>query len=588
LPLWSRDLAALATCPLPLGPDQEQRAALRDDAAKARERALTEARDLAEEAAALEDEISRLSRGEAVPTPDAVKAAREIRDRVWRRLRRAHEGGPAVSAPAASADEREKLPPGPLPELFEQLRDAADRLADRRADEAQRVSDFLAAGARLALLAERREKAALRRAECEHALEAAEAGWQALWAPAGLVPGTKAAMSEWRRARERVLALAAAEAELRAKAYELSSRRDRARLRLAPLLAGPAEPETLTALLLRAETDCAAREARQKQYEALSQAFADHEEQLPALDLVMQRAADELAEWQQAWASAAAALGLPEDATIDLGLSALAAWDRIAETAPAWRTDERRITDMQASIAGFEERVHAVEASLGEPSADEPPIVIAARLARRLTAARSAAEKSLLLERRIAGHEEAERNAIRNRNDAEAELESLRRIAGAADDAMLEQAIARARTRDALRERIAGLEEGLLKQGDGMSEATLSAEATAADPDAAKARIDEIEAELSDLNDRREQLSAERTAGAAALAAMHQGHDAAAKAQDAENALADAGTAAERYVRLHIARVLLRAGIDRFRKEQQGPFLRAAGAHFAALTGARY
>jgi uncharacterized protein YhaN len=69
---------------------------------------------------------------------------------------------------------------------------------------------------------------------------------------------------------------------------------------------------------------------------------------------------------------------------------------------------------------------------------------------------------------------------------------------------------------------------------------------------------------------------------------MRDGGDAATKAQEAEDALAEARAAAERYARLHLARVLLRSGIDRFRREQQGPLLRAAGAHFALLTGGRY
>jgi chromosome segregation protein len=45
---------------------------------------------------------------------------------------------------------------------------------------------------------------------------------------------------------------------------------------------------------------------------------------------------------------------------------------------------------------------------------------------------------------------------------------------------------------------------------------------------------------------------------------------------------------AERYARLHVARILLRSGIDRFRREQQEPLLRGAGRHFALLTGGRY
>jgi uncharacterized protein YhaN len=69
---------------------------------------------------------------------------------------------------------------------------------------------------------------------------------------------------------------------------------------------------------------------------------------------------------------------------------------------------------------------------------------------------------------------------------------------------------------------------------------------------------------------------------------MRAGHDAAAKAQEAQDALAEARACAERYARLHVARVLLKSGIDRFRRDEQGPLLRAAGAHFALLTRGRY
>jgi uncharacterized protein YhaN len=41
-------------------------------------------------------------------------------------------------------------------------------------------------------------------------------------------------------------------------------------------------------------------------------------------------------------------------------------------------------------------------------------------------------------------------------------------------------------------------------------------------------------------------------------------------------------------VRLRLAQTLLRAGIDRFRRQQQGPLLGRAGALFARLTEDRY
>ena len=164
----------------------------------------------------------------------------------------------------------------------------------------------------------------------------------------------------------------------------------------------------------------------------------------------------------------------------------------------------------------------------------------------------------------------------------------LRELAGAADDPALERAIERARQRDALVADIAKLEEGLLGQGDGMPEEALRAEAASVEPDAVVARLAEIEAARADLAQRREELSAQRTRAEGVLATMRDGHDAASKAQEAQDALADARAAAERFARLRVAAVLLRAGIDRFRKEQQGPLLRTAGAHFALLTDGRY
>jgi uncharacterized protein YhaN len=73
-----------------------------------------------------------------------------------------------------------------------------------------------------------------------------------------------------------------------------------------------------------------------------------------------------------------------------------------------------------------------------------------------------------------------------------------------------------------------------------------------------------------------------------ALAAMEQGHDAAGAAQDMETALADIDDIAGRYVTVRLAHVLLRAGIERFRRQQQDPLLSRAGQIFTRLTEGRY
>jgi chromosome segregation protein len=235
--------------------------------------------------------------------------------------------------------------------------------------------------------------------------------------------------------------------------------------------------------------------------------------------------------------------------------------------------------------------LHAADIHLDSPLAGllrARAELTAARLARRLADARKAADDAAELTSRIGKHETSAANAGRRLRAAEEVLATLRTLVGAADDAELEQAIERGRQRDAAAGEITRIRQAISAQGDGRTEDALRAEVAGVDADVVVARIDEIARELTMLGERRESLSAERTRAEAKLAEMRNGWDAAAKAQEAEDALADALGAAERYARLHVARTLLRYGIDRFRSEQQGPMLRAAGAHFALLTGGRY
>ena len=213
--------------------------------------------------------------------------------------------------------------------------------------------------------------------------------------------------------------------------------------------------------------------------------------------------------------------------------------------------------------------------------------MVAAAFARRHADARKAAGDAAELTKRIATHEAATIDATRRLQAAELELDALRKTAGTEDDSELEQAIGRARDRDKVAEAIAQLGATLLGQGDGYSEIALRDEAVCIDSDTAVARLAEIDRQLAALGERREQLSADRTKADATLAAMRDGRDAASKVQEAEDALTDALAHAERYARLHVARTLLRAGINRFRRDEQGPLLRTVDAYFALLTEGR-
>jgi uncharacterized protein YhaN len=583
LPLWRGGLKSLLTCTLPLE-TETQAIGARLEAARER---LAAARDqvggLTTEIAELENEVSRFTRGETVPTRDAVAIARAKRDQVWRAIRRAQEGGAA-----ADHEDSDALPAGHLPDVFETLRDQADRLADRRADEAQRVADFQIATEHLDRARARRTAAADALLRAEAAAADAEEAWRTLWAPTGLEPLAPAAMTEWRRNRADIVRRADDAAIARRQRDDIAARREMARSALAEHLPDGPPQDTLGAMLLRAETACAADEARLTEHKQRKIAVRNAEARLRELRQSLDAAVAAMEVWRRDWSKALAPLSLADDASIDVAEAALESWARIAEAGPVWRTEEHRIAAMSDTVFAYTRDIRAVVARLGEAAGDDPAPVIAARLGRRLVEARKAASEADDLSTRIAGHQRATTDAANILAAVDVELEALRRLADAADDPALQQAIERAQQRDATAATIADTERSLATHSDGIAEAALRAEAAQTDFDALVGRLAQIETQQATLGERREVLSAQRTRAETALAELRKGHDAAASAQRAENALAAARDAAERYARLHVARVLLQSGIERFRKEQQGPLLRAAGAHFALLTAGRY
>lgn len=574
LPLWAGDMAALVACPVPLAADCETMAARMGEAEAGLLAARADAQAMARETREIEDSLSRLASGETMPTRDAVASARAAREQAWQGIRHAHQHD-AEAAPA-------------LADAFERLRDAADQLADRRADEAQRVAEFLAAQARLGLLHTRQDAIAAALLQAEAAASDAASAWTALWAPTSLRPAAPAAMAEWRRARAEVLRLAETETRARAKHAGIDAALDAARVALTPFVPPAATPETLAAMLLRAETACGLDEAAMAAHRERLAALVREREQLPALAAAMDRADAALLDWRSAWSAAVPALGLAAEASVAVAGNAVAAWARIAEVAPAWREDERRLIDMTACIERHECAARALSRRLGETASEAAAPLVAARLARRLATAREAAIEATNLAARVVEHEAAIADTAARLRETEADLAAMRRFAAVADDDELQAAIARADVRDVAAAAIRAHGDALLAHGDGHAEDALRAEALAVDAASLPARVAEIAAEQAALGVERERLSAARTTVEAELAAMRAGRNAAGRAQEAADALAAARGHAEGYARLHVARELLRAGIERFREQQQGPLLRAAGAHFTRLTAGRY
>ncbi len=258
-----------------------------------------------------------------------------------------------------------------LPEAYPGLVEAADRLADRRAAEQERVvavEQRRAATIRQQVLRDGDERL---RTEALARLTDTRATWQALWQQAGIAAGDPASMREWLHKRASVLAA-------HRRLQDDERKRDAVRVRHAAGLAAleaalPAEAvgTTLAARVLTADSVCRRREKQADRLVKTREALEAATEESAKAARVAARLETDLAAWRTTWAAAVRSLSLPADASPDLGTVALGLWDAIDKAGRQRRDAMDRVGEMTAAIDRFGAAtavvVRQVAAELAEP-----------------------------------------------------------------------------------------------------------------------------------------------------------------------------------------------------------------------------
>jgi uncharacterized protein YhaN len=554
-----------------------------------RERELQRRLEAAEEDLARKRGVfERFVRDKGGITGEQLTEARRYRDMLWDLVRRRYILGTPVPEEARKqfADELEDLAAS-----FEPALHSADAMADQRFENA-------AALGRLTELARGIEEqeadlAALRRRQAVLAEEGGRlrAEWLALWAATPLEPLGPDAMLQWLDVRgELVQALEGRDAALARQAAQQAEASEGRELLLGGLaaqgIAGTElEADTLPMLLERAVDRLQDGERLAGERSSAERALRDAEEELERRRRERAESEGAWSRWQDRWHRALTDLGLSPDADPQEVARQADTIDELRDLAQrinALRYD--RIGKIQADITDF---ARVVDAFVNEVTPD--------------LAGRTADEAVAEIERRLAEAQEIhklrqDRQAAIGKLETEtAELEALlgaarqaidrlRSAAGVETVEELPRAIDRS---DALRRLQAELDatlRALEQDGDGLAVSELERECAGADVDQIAARQETLRKQRDDLRERRDVAVENRSTARAAFEAIG-GDDVAARAAAArQEALADLGAVAERYVRVRSSAVLLKWAIDRYRREKQAPLLGRAGQIFATLT----
>lgn len=582
LPLWSgRDEIALAAAPVPdaasVARFDAALVAAKDEANRAGE----EVRRLTDEIADVEEEIVTLKQGEEVPTRAVVEDARERRDDSWMHIRAKHID--CVGSAQA-----------PSPEAYEELVRAADRLVDRREDDAARVAGYEAAVGRFDRLRQALLKAISGNESAETKLAAIAAEWRALWEPCGLAPLPPREMVAWLSRRAETLALANAREDAAIARDRIAATIEEhvAALRAALIahggVADAAEPDasaSLRALVECARSTLASIDQARSDRMALVKARDDQKRLGVRHQSAAKEAEDALTAWRKAWARALSALALDPSLLPAAAEAALGEWTEIERVSAGWAQLKHRIDRLEEDDEQFRSDVADLLTVAGAADLEDIDALDAVPvLNERLRAAEADALRRADADKRLVAAREHSREAGEQATEARSQLEALRRAAGCATVLDLGAVVARSTRKANVRRDLEELKGRLAAGGDGFDRAHLEAEIEGVDPDRLEAEIVDIGQETQRLQEAMSTMGAELKGAADQLAALSAGRGAADAAEDAQGAVADLKEATIRWARLRIAAVMLRRGVDRYREEQQAPLLARASELFRALT----
>jgi uncharacterized protein YhaN len=536
---------------------------------------------------ALQDASLRLDairRAGTVPTETELDAVRSDRDQVWQLLRRQWIDGADVSAEARQLDAE-----GVLPDVFEDRLAQADELSDRLRREADRVH---------AMASLRATQDAMHRqaADIDQQLETCAAkksridmDWQALWAQCQIQPLTPREMRTWiddlEKLRDRVEQLNLHHQKIGEQERIRETHIQMLTQHLTALGQVSSNSDTLEAVLQECEAVAQQLDENAQKRDALNEGIKALETDLVALTAESRSAKKKFEVWKTQWREWMKRFGLHGDtAPSEVAEFIEKVRELFANQSEAEKL-QIRIKAIDNDAESFRSQVVSMVANVAPEltggSVDDAVI----RLNSLLSDNRSRLTRRQQIEEQI---EQARQEIQESKSTIQAmtdRLDSLCVEARCDRHADLEEAERSAAQRVRIEASIDSIEHEILETGEGATVAELEVEAEGNDPDALPGRIQELSSTIDDeLEPKRTDLAEAKGREEKELELMDGSDHVALLADRAQALLARIRSDAEHYVRVRLAGRILRDEIERYRKENQGPLVRRASDHFAALT----
>jgi len=580
VPGWTGTAEELRAVPLPPEADFERLDAARIAAVTAAEAARSLRVKLAEEDGNARASLAALREHE-LPDTASVLAARAERDRGMRLvLARAYGVPPSATEEAVFAKDE------PMPLAYERHVREADKLADRRTAELERVQESERLSRAIEALAEPLRQAASDEDEAFNKLSAAEGDWAQAVAPLDLGPSTTIGELRQACAARRMLVDALAKSEVAGETQAALTRRHLAWAgRLAASLGIALAP--LGSLLATADQRVSAAQKSERAATKRQAILEGARRAVPEATNTLDEAVAAMDRWRDGWAGLLKRLRRPPG-EFPVAVAA------VLETVSALEAHHRdglslakRVGDMQADLDRFAVAVSVLAQEVGQAEGASAAEAARGLIARAAVA--STAEAAWGQARQTMGTTaEAEETARGELRDARAKLDAVIASCGAEDAEGAEARIVASRAHADQVARRDAARANLLDHGDGFSVAALRIEADAVSVEEMVARRQAAEDSATFAQSRAEEASVALNSMQAALNQASASTEAIEARADYEAAIAAFERLLEDQLVLHLASTMLGNAMREVEDGMGGSALARTSEAFSAVTDGAY
>jgi uncharacterized protein YhaN len=563
-----------------------------DKAEQAVEQAEERFRTAQTEVSTLENRLAALLAGRSVPTLSQLSQDRQRRDLGWKAVR-----GAWLEDDIDSVEAQEFLQqPGDGPSLAKAYEDSVGK-TDDTADVLRAEADHVAKLEQARTDLDGARKAAVARAaelkEAQTKRRRFQTEWEELWKPFHVHAGAPRQMAVWLQRRATIVARLRALEEKEAQASEWLAETGTATRQLQECLAemeetGTPSSDSLTGWRSLAEQVVQTQEDLAKQREKLRDTIEVSGRALAIAENRVSKANTGLDAWTQTWAAVMIGLGLR-------AATEPAAAQETIRVREELQTYLRTAVDLKGRIAGidrdatrFQEQLHRLLESVASELLSMPELDAVADLHQRLNRAKQQRDLRETKNRDLVREKKTLDEAERGRKQAESRLEALAAEARCENAERLPVLIEESARRQDLEQRLQEAEQQLAAIAAGRSIAELEAEARGVEPDQIPGQLELIGRQMEDSRTRLKTAEEMRITLENKLKSMEDSSDSCSASADMEAHKAEALEAAEQYIRLQLARIVLQGAVDQYREKTQGDMLIRSSELFSLLTGASF